>query len=127
MSPKISTYRKSYDTQDVITSLIEEWWEKLDQNFLVGAVLTDLSKAFDCIPHDFLIVKLAAYGFDLNALALIFAYLKNRNQSIRMHNIHSSFRNIVSGVPQECMYPSGHSLFTAKYEIRIVPKRPFVL
>ena len=84
LSLKISAYRKSYSTQRVITYLIEVWREKLDQNFIVGAVLTDLSKAFDCIPHDLLIAKLAAYGFDLNALALIFTYLKNRKQSVRI-------------------------------------------
>ena len=46
LSPKTSAYRKS---QRVITSHIEDWRERLDQNFLVGAALTDLSKAFDCI------------------------------------------------------------------------------
>ena len=60
----------------------------------------DLSKAFDCILHNLLIAKLAAYGFDLNALALIFTYLKNRKQSVGINNKHSSFRNITSGVPQ---------------------------
>ena len=94
------SYKKSYSTQHVITSLIENWREKLDQNFLVGAVWTDLSKTFDCIPHDLLIAKLAAYGFDLNALALIFTYLKNRKQSVQINNTHSSFGNIISGVPQ---------------------------
>ena len=44
---KTLAYRKSHSTQHFITSLIEEWPEKLDQNFLVGALLTDLSKAFD--------------------------------------------------------------------------------
>ena len=81
LSTKISAYRKSYSTQHVITSLIEDWRENVDQDFLVGAVLTDLSKALDYIPHDLLIAKLTAYGFDLNALALIFTYLKNRKES----------------------------------------------
>ena len=31
---------------------LKEWRKKLDDNFVVGTVLTDLSKAFDCIPHD---------------------------------------------------------------------------
>ena len=100
LSPKISAYRKSYSTHHVITSLIEDWREKLDQNFLVGAALTDLSKAFDCIPQHLLIAKLAAYGFDLNTLALIFTYVKNRKQSVQIKDSHSSFGNIISGVPQ---------------------------
>ena len=78
LSSKILAYRKLYSTQHVITFLVEDWREKLAQNFLVGAVLIDLSKGFDCIPHGVLIAKLATYGFDLNALPLIFTYLKNR-------------------------------------------------
>ena len=91
LSPKISAYRKSYSSQHVITSFIKNWQEKLNQNFLVGAVLTDVSNVFDCIPHDLLIAKLAAYGYDLNALALILMDLKNRKQSVRINNTHSSF------------------------------------
>ena len=100
MPPKIPAYTNSYSTQYVITSLIEEWPEKIDENFLVGAALTDLSKAFDCIPHNLLIAKLAAHRLDLNALALIFTYLKNRKQSVRINYTHSSIGNRISGVPQ---------------------------
>ena len=64
LSPFISAYRKSYSTQQVLIRLLEEWREKLDKNFVVGAVLMDLFKAFDCIPHDLIIVKLAAYGIE---------------------------------------------------------------
>ena len=59
----VSVYRKNYSMQHVITRLVEELREHLDENFVVGAVLAGLSKAFDCIAHDLLIAKLATYGF----------------------------------------------------------------
>ena len=52
-----------------------EWRKKLDDNFVVGAILTDFSKAFDCIPHDLLIAKLAAYGLSEEALMYILLIL----------------------------------------------------
>ena len=60
----------------------------------------DLSKAFDSIPHDLLIAKLAAYDFDKGALLYILSYLKGRKQSTRINNIYSLFELILSGVPQ---------------------------
>ena len=63
-SPFILAYRKSYSTQQVFICLLEEWIEKFDKNLVVGAVLMNLSKAFDCIPHALIIAKLAAYGIE---------------------------------------------------------------
>ena len=99
-SPMVSAYRKNYSTQHVITRLIEEWRAHLDENFVVGAVLTDLSKAFDCIAHDLLIAKLAAYGFSDTALRYVYSYLINRKQCVRINNTYSNYQKIISGVPQ---------------------------
>ena len=60
----------------------------------------DLSKAFDRISHDLIIAKLAAYGLDDTALQLIFSYLKNRKQCVRISNTYSNSENIITGVPQ---------------------------
>ena len=60
----------------------------------------DLSKAFDCIPHDLRIAKLHAYGFDEDALVLIYSYLKRRKQCVPINNTYSSFQEVISGVPQ---------------------------
>ena len=67
---------------------------------MFGALLTDLSKAFDCLNHDFLIAKLNAYGFSLPALRLIHDYLSNRKQRTRINNSYSTWMEIVFGVPQ---------------------------
>ena len=98
--PYLSACSASYSTQHVLLRLIEEWKTNLDNNFAVGAVLMDLSKAFDCIPHDLLIAKLAAYGFEEKTLLYIYSYLENRKQCVKINNINSNFQTIKSGVPQ---------------------------
>ncbi len=96
----IAAYRQAYGTQHVLIRLIEDWRSNLDNDYLVGTILMDLSKAFDCIPHDLLIAKLHAYGFDEDALVLIYSYLKRRKQCVRINNTYSSFQEVISGVPQ---------------------------
>ena len=97
----IAAYRTVYTTQHVLIKLIEEWNSNFDHNFIVGSVLMDLSKAFDCIPHDLIIAKLHAYDFDENALVLVYSYLKKRKQSVqKINNVYSTFQEIASGVPQ---------------------------
>ena len=79
LSPFISAYRKNYSTQQVLIRLLEEWREKLERNFIVGVVLMDLSKTFDCIPHDLIIAKLAGYGIERETLRLIYSILRVGN------------------------------------------------
>ena len=50
------------------------------QGPMFGALLTDLSKTFDCLPHDIIIAKLNTYGFDMKALNFIYDYLRDRKQ-----------------------------------------------
>ena len=101
-SPFKSAYRKSYSTQHstVLIRLLEEWREKLDKNFVVGAVLMDLSKAFECIPHDLITAKLAAHGIERKTVRLIYSYLKGQKQCEKINNTYSDYNEIISGVPQ---------------------------
>ena len=85
-SSLISAYRTNYSSQDAIIWLIEEWRKKLDNNFVIGSVLIEFSKAFDCKPHDLLIAKLAACDFSEEALMYTLSYLSNRKQCVRIND-----------------------------------------
>ena len=71
-----------------------------DKKGIFAAVLTDLSKAFDCIPHNLIITKLSADGFDRKSLMFILAYLKSKKQTTRIGSAFSDYLNILFGVPQ---------------------------
>ena len=58
--------------------MLEKWKSAVDKGKSFGALLTDLSKAFDCLSHDLLLAKLHAYGFSLSSLKLTYSYLKNK-------------------------------------------------
>ena len=60
----------------------------------------DLSKAFDTINHELLIAKLNAYGFSKDALSIIFSYLSDRWQHVKINNNFSSWSELIQGVPQ---------------------------
>ena len=87
--------------QHVLLRLLEEWREHVDNKKTVGGKLMDLSKAFDCVLHDFLLSKLAAYGIDDNLILCIHSYLSNCKQCVCINNILSEFNKVIFGVPQD--------------------------
>ena len=80
--------------------MIEKWKKGLDKRSVAGGLLTDLSKAFDCINHELLIAKLDAYGFNHNSLRTILSYLSNRKHRTKVNNSYSKWKTIKTGVPQ---------------------------
>ena len=84
--------------QSYLLTMIQKWRASLNQNETSATLLTDLSKAFDCLPHDLLIAKLPAYGCDLPSLKLLNSYLRNRHQRVQINNFYSSWAEILFGV-----------------------------
>ena len=77
----------------------EGWKKELDSQHYVGAVLMDLSKAFDCLPHDLIMAKLKAYGLSTGACEFLNGYLSDRRQRVKIGQNHSNWLNILKGVP----------------------------
>ena len=62
LNPAQSRFRQKHTKQDVLVSIVDDWRKQLDENQLVGAVMLDLSKAFDMVDHRILLKKLFCYG-----------------------------------------------------------------
>ena len=93
-------FRNGYITQYCLLEMLETWTKSVDKGKFFGALLTDLSKAFDCLNYELRTAKLNASGFSLPALRLIKDYLSNRKQRIKIENTYSTWLDIISGIPQ---------------------------
>ena len=100
LSPYLFGFRKGHSTEQCLNIMLENWKKALDSKKCVGAVLTDLSKAFDCLNHKLIIAKLEAYDFSNEALTFIYDYLSNRKQRSKVKSSYSNYRNNKFGVPQ---------------------------
>ena len=93
-------FRKGYSTQTSLIRLLQRWQHCLDQKGVIGTVLIDLSKAYDCIQHNLLIAKLKAYGFSKKSISLLKSYLSNRKQRVKIMTTFSEWLWVNFGIPQ---------------------------
>jgi hypothetical protein len=100
LSEWLSAYRSKYSCNNVLLCFAESLRKSLDNNKHVGCVLMDLSKAFDCLNHDILIQKLAAYNVSNPSCEYIKSYLSNRKQRVKLQNTYSPWKELTIGVPQ---------------------------
>ena len=82
----------------------EIWKGAIDNNKACSALLTDFSKAFDCLSHDLLIVKLRVHGLDIDSLNILQYYLSNCKKRTKVDSFYSSWEAILSGVTQESIF-----------------------
>ena len=100
LSKHLCGFRKGYSTQHSLLHLLNKWQKCLHNRGKIGAILMDLSKAFDCLPHDLLIAKLKAYGVGTKSLHFILSYLSNRKHRVRIGSSFSRWLEVMFGVPQ---------------------------
>ena len=84
--------------------MLEKWKRSADNGKTFGALLTDLSKAFDCLDHELLIAELNAHGFSLTASKRIYDYLSNRKQRTKINSSYSTWHEIIFGVPESSIF-----------------------
>ena len=80
-------FRRGFNAQHCLLAMIENWRKTLDKGGETGTVLTDLSKAFDCIDHNVLIAKLDAYGSEKQSIAFLHSYLTKRKQRTKVDSV----------------------------------------
>lgn len=71
----------------------------MDNQQVPLALFTDLSNAFDAIPHDIHVAKLNAYDMSQETVALLVSYLRNQKQRIKIGNCESDWEPLPKGVP----------------------------
>ena len=100
LSPYLFGFRKGHSTEQCLIKMLETWKKAIDERKFAGAILTDLSKAFDCLNHNLFLAKLNAYGFDNSSLNFIGSYLKERKQRTKVGHFYSTWNELKFGVPQ---------------------------
>ena len=90
-----AAYRERYSCNYLLMQLIENWKRAFNEIFHIGTVLMDLSKAFDCIPHDLLIAKLYAYELSEETTKCSYLYFKRRGQRVKIEDTLSSLQVLI--------------------------------
>ena len=109
MSYILCGFRKAHSTQQALFRLLQSWQKELDNAECVGAILKDLPKTYDCIPHDLLIAKWEEYRLDKTASSFSLAYLSRIGRVIKIGPVYSTWVKMLSGIPQG--FVSGPLLF----------------
>ena len=93
-------FRQGFSAQHRLLVMIGKLRKIRDKKGVFAAVVTDLSKDFDCITQQLLLAKLSAYSFDMKSIGFISAYFKNRKQKTKSGSSFSKYLNMLFGVSQ---------------------------
>ena len=98
--PSQCGFWKGYSRQFCLLVMIEKLKEAIDRGNAFGTLITDLSKAFDCINHPLLFAILYCYGVSPLSIKMISSYLSNRTHQTKINECFSERSRIEHGVPQ---------------------------
>ena len=93
-------FRKGFSVVSCLLPMKGKWRQPNYQGGTFGALLIDLSKAFDCLLHNLMIAKFHTYGLDMSSQRLTYSYLSNWKRRVKQHDTYSSQPKILFGVLQ---------------------------
>jgi hypothetical protein len=96
--PEQLVFRKSMSTEDAAFKLTDSVFKSLNQKLHVGGIFCDLSKAFDCVNHEILLMKLHFYNIQGVTTDWFRSYLTNRIQKVEIKSLSSSENFFLTGV-----------------------------
>ena len=96
----LSGFRKAHSTQHALFNLLHSWQKELNNSGFIGTIIMDLSKAYDCLPHDLIIATFEAYGLSKNSLKLLLDYSEGQKQRVKIGSSYSFWSDLKRAVPQ---------------------------
>ena len=94
-------FQAKKSTVAALISITHDWLQQLEAGKEIGAVFFDFEKAFDKVPQEHLMSKLASLGLDPpHILTWLHNYLANRKQRVVVNGTTSTCTHAKSGVPQ---------------------------
>ena len=83
-----------------LLNILSDWSDTFDLGGQIDVIYTDFEKAFDKVPHCYLLNKLKCYGISKLLINWIESFLFSRTQQVHINGAFSSCRNVLSGIPQ---------------------------
>ena len=100
LSTEQSGNKKYHSTETSLIETTDTFLHAIDKKEVTAVVLLDMSKAFDSLDHEILMLKLQDVGMSLGALNWFSSYLSNRQQVVCINSALSGRLTVHSGVPQ---------------------------
>ena len=77
-------FRSGYSCESQVVTVCQDIADSLDEGVRTDAIIIDFSKAFDLVPHDRLLTKIAASGVDLRVVVRVKKFLLGPSQTVRV-------------------------------------------